>query len=296
MKDPFRIGAGVRELLGELASDSTARLLRITEGQARVEARERAPFVRSGMPSLTQVERKLLDCHREEVARVLYRYSVLVACRLPAVRDRQHYADNSPLPSEDVLATRAEHCLSSTYAQHEDLTVLEECLGGPSMSPLSILAAGARFAPSAEIRIAQASNLLHVESDHRRAGEVFSDLAREQYLLSYALEGLGGVAAEQGDFEQAARTYRLASEADPLRPMPKLAWLRFSVRCGAIADIEASASVVDATLSVSDPAVRWYLGLPGEGDPGQIGSDPVRVPGIPDERFGMITRAVIHGS
>ena len=300
MNEPLEIGAGVRELLGELARDETARLLCVSPRQRELETLERHPFVSSGTPSLNQVERKLLECHREEVARLLYRYAVLAAFELPGVGRRQHYADNSPLPDSSELGLRATHSLSKgSLHGHDlghDLRVLENCLGASAGSPLAILVAAARFAPSAAIRIAQGSNWLQVEGDGRRAEEVLARAADQGgELASYALEGLGAVAADRGDYRLAMQMYERAVLADPDRPMPKLAWLRFSYRSGAHREIEASAQQVDSSLHSSDAAVRWYLGLSGSAglDPDPR---PLRVAGIPERQFGMISRAVIHES
>ena len=83
----------LRELLGAIADDPRAQLLRVKSAQAAREGLERNPKVSSSAPFLRKAERRLLELHREELGRLLYAYAHIARMHVPENTKRVHYQD-----------------------------------------------------------------------------------------------------------------------------------------------------------------------------------------------------------
>ena len=76
----FELDSGLRELLGEIALDPRAELLRVPRAEVARVARAGSgseAWVSAAAPFLRRAERRLLEVYREEIGRLLYRYAVL---------------------------------------------------------------------------------------------------------------------------------------------------------------------------------------------------------------------------
>lgn len=266
MNEPLRVREEVRELLGELACDQGAHLLRLTSQQSRAILYERDPKASPGGAFLAPAERKLLEGYRDEAARILQLYAKILRHAAPA-DPGWHSGEPSVKPPDPAkIGARARRL--AQWSRGADLgadvlDLLEQCTNaaGPG-SVQRVMAASIRLRPSFKARVALATDSLMAGSDVAGAERTLQEAIEQSPFdadRSYAWESMGWTAYSRSDLGSAAEAYRNAAEALDERAVPLLSWLNCAILSGDESNANAASKRVDGALGVDHPAVDWFI-------------------------------------
>ena len=265
MADRFQMSPELRELLGELAQDDSAKLLRVPPESIWPESQEQRPHVGASAPFLKAAERKLLEVHREEAARLLYEYFLVSTGERADFGAYAHYGDGMSPPLKADIDAQSQCLLkelSEPAGEREALRLLASCLSSRELpEPLEVVGAAIRLAPSTKLRIGLGVVLILHGADYRKPEEILRQSLTEAgsgTLASYSWENLGLLFARQGLIPDAADCYGRAVLADNERVVPKLAWLRFLVLSCQPELARRAATAVDESVPPDDKGVLWY--------------------------------------
>lgn len=296
----------LRELLGEVARAGGSALLQIPRSELQAGARAAADGpperLSARAPFLRRAERRLLEVHREELARLLFAYAV--AQRHAWRPDGAHHDDCTLVPPERDALDRRNRALARTWARDLDdlpaVDLLRACLRhSRRVAPVQLTAAGLRIAPSARMRIAHAVDLVLCERLPLPAARLLHGVLAEQgdgVEASYAWENLAWI-------EPAAELFERAVCAERSRVVPSIWWLRLALRRGSPEGLLRAARQVEEAVPPDHPALAWCGTQPeqlplAEGMPGGI-HRPGRVrlpePAAADARLGPVARRVLAG-
>lgn len=260
MSEAAPISAEVRELLGALAADGQAGLLR-----ARTRPRQTTAVVTSSAPFLKAAERKLLDAHREEVARLLYGLaSALVKGRGDGPR-LVHFREEAVHLDRGQLAGRLGRIAAAgiDLDDHGALDLVRACsLPGTALDAQHLIATAFRLAPSDSLRVLRGLSTFLDEGDATAARGQLNELLSSKpsgRIASYAWENLGMMAIEMGRFDEAARSYEMAATCDRERIIPRVSWLNASLLSEDLDQAIRAAGTLEAALE-STAAVGWLVG------------------------------------
>lgn len=289
----------LRELLGAIADDPRAQLLRVRSHQAFREGLERNPKVSSAAPFLRKAERRLLELHREELGRLLYAYAHIVRMQVPENTLRVHYQDCEVAPpAKAELDHRARALLATEGADPPETELLRRCLASTSgLDATEVIGATLRVAPSDKAQVMLGTDLC-LEGQRAEADKALrSFLARGpgSPIDSYAWESLGVLAAQSGELAAAAGSYESSVRADPTRVVPALAWLWFSLRAEDVRSASMAAAFVDRVVPADVPAITWFRGLGDSGVRGAVSPDVARLARSVAGRSGPASRRIVDG-
>ena len=260
MSEPFAISPELRELLGVLASDDQAGLLR-----SKASLGLSSPLVAASAPFLRSAERKLLDAHREEAARLLYGMaSVLIKSTRDGSRLIHYREESSRLDRRELLGRIQRMAAPGFELGDDEASALVRACSGPGapLDALRLAATALRLAPSNSQRVLLGLATFVSSGDVRAARRMLNealDASPQGRIASYSLENLGLIEMEGGRFDAAARLYEAASARDPERVIPRLSWLNASLLCGDEDRVAAAAEELDA-VPVPPGALDWSIG------------------------------------
>jgi hypothetical protein len=288
----------LRELLGDIADDPRAQLLRVKTAQAAREGLERNPKVSSSAPFLRKAERRLLELYREELGRILYAYAHIARMQVPENQGRVHFHDlkrSPPTRGDTDHAARA--MLRSRGSDEPEIDLLRRCLNSTrDILPTEIVGATLRVTPSDRASVALSVDLSLEGSPNNGEETVCSFLKRGlgSSIDSYAWESLGLSAATSCEWGKAAAHYEAAVQSDPTRVIPALCWLRFSLLSVSKESALRASEFVDRSLHPSDPALLFMQGLGETGVGPKSSVDQRALARWVADRSGPISWKVIH--
>ena len=301
MADRFQMSPELRELLGELAQDDSAKLLRVPAESIWPESQEQRPHVGASAPFLKAAERKLLEVHREEAARLLYEYMTWIQREDPRFNAYSHHADcreTRPRAEVDADAKGLLQAAEGESVELEGEALLRACVASDaSVSPSALLGAAMRLAPSTSIRIAQGLFRL-LELDDPAGSEALLRQTLEETgstnLASYSWENLGLLAARRGDYGEAATCYARAVRRDGSRALPKLSWLHFGLLAGRVDDCVRAAELVDRSIKQDDASLVWFSSRSAHGNESMLGQLAGRCVRNVESQLGPVSRMVAN--
>jgi hypothetical protein len=289
----------LRELLGEIAEDPRAQLLRVKSAQAAREGLERNPKVSSSAPFLRKAERRLLELYREELGRLLYAYAHVARMQVPENESRVHYQDcKHPEPTKPETDHGARPLLEFRGADEAEADLLRRCLGSThGIDPSEIIGAALRVAPSDKAQVMLGTDLSLKGSSSEARNVLTAFLAREprSQVDSFAWEALGFLACQEGSYGQAAGHYEAAVRFDPGRVIPGLAWLRFSLLAGVEDAASRAAAFIDRMVPEESPAIEWYQALSRRSIGPKSSPEQKRLARLVADQSGPVSRRLIHG-
>ncbi|MCB9916295.1 MAG: hypothetical protein H6828_14295 [Planctomycetes bacterium] len=234
----------VEALLRELAQDPESTLLRVDRPRELRDLSMRRAEVSARSAGWTNAERKLLECHREEVAfllRYLYYVRFVSSERQIALRElrlRQNF--RGLRPDEDLLRSRiARHAaqLRREHAADPTTALVEESLDlsrDPAVAPMQLAAVSLRLVPSESAR-------LYMGYEYSAAGHARSALRVAQAVIergerssvqAHALGLIGRIYTKLGCTPLSLAAYKSAHHLDPTLPTTALEALGQSVQVG----------------------------------------------------------------
>ena len=260
MTDRIEPSPEVRELLVEIAGDGAARLLR-----SRLPAEEvEIPVVGTAEPFLKKAERRLLEMHRDEVARLLYLFAVRVHLDGKHAAWRVHYRDARSAPDASELEWRSRGPLQELASAEPDACkLLSDCVGGmQNVRSTDLLTSSLRLAPAASTRVFLGLSLFVEQEDPDRARACLDGVLADRpsaYVASFALQNLAKVAADLGNHLDASDYYERAADADGDRLVPRIACLNEALLSGSEERSLRAATALEGVSETEGP-LSWYVG------------------------------------
>lgn len=243
---------GVFELLGEISRDKDSRLMKLARagfGPPHV-LRSRAISARESL--FTRAERHLLSEYREEVAFLLFKACQREVMSLPSERSMIYRKAGSGF--EVVIPPpewwRAEGQRIQRSRARAEVRRSQDLLGADlttaRVEASALASASLAIWPRDETRIWLALALF-AEGDIATGKHVLQDVLAHHPSdsnESYARQGMGWEALEQGDGERAVSEYRRAFEKGADRVNPLLAWLHAALASCDRASVLTSAGLL----------------------------------------------------
>ncbi len=266
MSDTFDIAPELRELLGDIASDESARLLRLSPRQVQAVLYERDAKACASAPFLGNAERKLLEAYREESARILHLYAELLRAENPP--DPFHHTGDcvTPVPDARSVKNRARRVVQDprfSVFDEDTRRILDHCIAGPHpRTTEAVAAASVRISPNLKARVSLVVDQVVISPQAQAPALELDQLIREcpySDLSSYAHEALAWCAYQRGDFRRASNSYQAAASPAEARALPLLSWLTSAIAARDRVAAERALEQVDAYVGETHPGLDYFL-------------------------------------
>lgn len=245
----------IQELLEEVARDPRSHLLRVPRINVPLAFE---PAASPGAAFLTTVERRLLEVHRSEAARLLLEMVQRRVFEDPRSASRFHRSITVDrqweLTDPKLWLRRGQEQLRISPAElREDAAyvLLDECVRAPrdpAPSAVELAVASLRLVPRAETRIWLALALHQAEQTGSALSILHTSAAQHSSQLTHSIawESIGYCQWELGRVDASLPAYRTASSSLESRSAPVMSWLLVALHA------EQRASALEAAQRLGD--------------------------------------------